>query len=309
MTDQQLAPPQGLDPVMWDILRAQPPLASLDLVEMRRHAALSKQRWNDGAAVGLTVRDSCFPARSGLRGIRCLTPPEATSGAVVHIHGGGWATCDADTHLSVLAELARATNRSTLAPHASHAPEAPHPVPLEDTIDALRHVARAHPNGFHLSGDSAGANLALAALLWFRDQGETLPIRSMALYYGCFRRRFDTASHLRFGDGRYGLSTEKMRAFWDLYMDWGIDSGYGDLADASMQGLPPMQIHAAGADILLDDSRWLQAKVQAAGGQSDLIIWKGLAHGFLHYACDLPAAREASASAARFFDRFDKATP
>jgi acetyl esterase len=234
--------------------------------------------------------------------MREIRPPGSTGAPIVHIHGGGWATCDLDTHLAVVAGLARASGRSVLAPHARRAPESPYPAPLADTIAALRFVSNTHPDGFFLSGDSAGANLALAALLSLRDTSDAMPVRSAALFYGCYRRRFDTPSHIRYGDGRYGLSTEKMATFWNLYAPNATDARYADLEGHDMTDLPPLQIHAAQTDILSADSQWLADKVRGHGGAATLLVWDGMAHGFLHYPSGLSSAREAAARAAEFFE-------
>ena len=49
-------------------------------------------------------------------------------------------------------------------------------------------------------GDSAGANIALAAAL----ARPAHPIALLSLLYGCFAPNFDTPSHVRNGDRRYG---------------------------------------------------------------------------------------------------------
>lgn len=305
MTDpiDESGPPPGMDPAMWAVQCIQPPAESGDIEAMRLNARRNKQRWNAGAAGGLTVIDRRYPTATGYRPLREICPPGAAGAPILHIHGGGWTICDLDTHLAIFAALARASGRRVLAPHARRAPEAPYPAALDDVLDAIRDTARIYPDGFHLSGDSAGANLALAAMLALRSKGEALPIRAAVLFYGCYRRLFDTPSHTNFGDGRYGLSSARMAEFWSFYVPKPETAPFADLSDLHMADLPPLQIHAAGTDILLDDSLWLARTVHGDGGVAELVTWEGMAHGFLHYPGDLPDVDEAFVSAAAFLAR------
>ncbi|MCR9121764.1 MAG: alpha/beta hydrolase [Phyllobacteriaceae bacterium] len=281
------------------ILTASAPLKSLSVDDMRAHAIADKARWNAGAADGLLVTDGTIETGHGTRPVRHVAVPRPRGRPVLHVHGGGWTICDLETHMSIFAGLARASGRKVIAPHARRAPEAPYPAPLDDTVAAIRHMAAAHPDGFFLAGDSAGANLALGALLQLRDTGEAPPVHGLVAFYGCYRRRFDTSSHARCGDGRYGLSTDKMRQFWTHYCGDNA-APYADLSGHDLSGLPPVQAHAAEADPLFDDTLWLHETITAAGGICDLKIWRGVTHGFLHYAAELEAGRDALNVASAF---------
>ncbi|MEM8664489.1 MAG: alpha/beta hydrolase fold domain-containing protein, partial [Pseudomonadota bacterium] len=205
-----------LAPEMAAILAAHaaPPTDQID--EMRANALASKAVFNERAKANLAVRAIEVPGADGVLTGLCVgeTPGKVP---VVHIHGGGWAAGSPSTHLSLLAGLHRATGRTVFAPHPRQAPEHPFPAPLRDTVAAIRSLARGASAPIHLSGDSAGAHLALAAVLAARDDGAPLPLASLTLMYGCYRKRFDTTSHTTFGDGTAGLSTERMRLFWEWF--------------------------------------------------------------------------------------------
>lgn len=289
-----------LVPDMARILAQRIPSDSMSVSEMRSHAVADKTRWNVSATEGLVVSDNIVPTQHGPRPARCVAPRPARNRPILYLHGGGWTICDLDTHLSIFAALARASGREVIALHARRAPEASYPAALDDTIAAIRHVATTHQSGFFLGGDSAGANLALGAVMRMRDEGEVPPVAAIIAFYGCFRRRFDTESYKRFGDGSFGLSSEKMRRFWDLYCGADDAGPYADLSDGDLSGLPPVQAHAAQVDPLHDDTIWLHKSITEAGGNCDLKIWHGVTHGFLHYASELPTARDAMAAAADF---------
>src|SRR6266567_473225 len=72
------------------------------------------------------------------------------------------------------------------------------------------------PSRLALGGDSAGANLALAAALAMRDAGERA-LHFQLLIYGCFSTDCDSPSWQRFGQGA-GLSQSQMRWIWETYL-------------------------------------------------------------------------------------------
>lgn len=290
-----------LDTAMADVLARQPRLRALDTPSMRAHAVASKRAWNRGAASGLSARYETIEGPGApMKVLRLATKTARETPMLVHIHGGGWSIGNLRTHRSVFASLALATGRTVWAPHPRQAPECPYPGPLVDTVSALRWVASRSPGGVFVSGDSAGANLALAAILLARDEGEPLPVLAASLHYGCYLAQFQSTAHRLFGDG-FGLSSEKMRAFWRHYAPDGGD--YADLNGCDFHDLPPIQIQYATCDPLADDSAWLHKRLADAGQRVEIHAWPGLAHGYLHYASDLADARTAFARTAQFFER------
>jgi alpha/beta hydrolase fold len=71
------------------------------------------------------------------------------------------------------------------------------------------------PTEIALAGDSADANLAFAAAAALRDRGE-VSVALAVLFYGMYAR--DSPSHRAFGGGEVGLTTARMRWFWDSYL-------------------------------------------------------------------------------------------
>lgn len=275
-----------LDPKMRALVSVQDPSLPLQIDEMRRAAIEGKQKWNARDYQTLSIKRSSIKGATDIRPMLDVRPPGETETPIVHIHGGGWAICDLDTHRAVFAEMALVTGMRVLGPHARRAPESQYPAPLDDTISAISHIAEGLGRPVFVSGDSAGANLALAAVLRCRDEGRPLPVRAITLFFGCYRRRFDTPSHRAYGNGGAGLSTVKMRHFWELYCPG--EAPYADLSHCGFKGLPPVQVQFAEVDTLADDSRWLARELEMAGVPVEVVNWPGMAHGFLHYPPDLP---------------------
>ena len=116
---------------------------------------------------------------------------------ILYIHGGGWTFGSIDTHDGTMRNLAEAAQRPVLGIDYRLAPEHPFPAPLDDVLTAIAFVETGGlgtPISAHdmaIAGDSAGANLALAALLARRDR--RLPqLASAALFYGCYAPDFTT---------------------------------------------------------------------------------------------------------------------
>src|SRR5207244_10589930 len=121
------------------------------------------------------------------------------------------------------------------------APEHRFPVAFEEMVALTRLAAREGAGldidraRLALGGDSAGANLALAAALAMRDAGEKA-LRFQLLIYGCFSTDYESPSWQRFGQGA-GLSQAGMKWIWETYLekpeqyrDWRAAPAVADLA-------------------------------------------------------------------------------
>jgi acetyl esterase len=122
----------------------------------------------------------------------------------------------------------------------------------------------------------------------------------LLLIYGVFGLR-DSSSRRLFGEREVGLSSKDMEYYFDCYArgpEDMHDSRFNNLS-ADLRGLPPAFIAAASLDPLLDDSVAMQTLMEEAGVASQLRIYDGVLHGFLHYTRVLDAANEAIDDAAQ----------
>ncbi|NEW43502.1 alpha/beta hydrolase [Nocardia cyriacigeorgica] len=90
------------------------------------------------------------------------TPGE---GAVLYLHGGGYAVGSPTTHRSLTARLAHETGCAVYSLDYRLAPEHPFPAGLDDAEAAFLELVDEHgyaPEQIAISGDSAGGGLALA---------------------------------------------------------------------------------------------------------------------------------------------------
>jgi acetyl esterase len=169
---------------------------------------------------------------------------------------------------------------------------------LRDCIAGTRWIAAKgrtlgiDPSRLAIGGDSAGGNLALATLTALRDE-KGPDINAGLLVYGMFAADPGTRSQLRFGDGRYFLSTEETEWFWRCYLNEDRERTDPRAAPlrAELGGLPPLYVAAAEFDPLLDDSLQLVERLQTAGQPHHFRLWPGLVHGAFQMSRELEPMR------------------
>ncbi|WP_433629378.1 alpha/beta hydrolase [Nocardia sp. CA-120079] len=91
--------------------------------------------------------------------------PNLNAGAVLYLHGGGYAIGSPTTHRSLAARLAHETGCTVYVLNYRLAPEHPFPAGLEDAESAFLELVGNigyRPEQIALSGDSAGGGLSLA---------------------------------------------------------------------------------------------------------------------------------------------------
>lgn len=220
----------------------------------------------------------------------------------LHLHGGGFAHGDLDSLDRWKREIAADAGIVTAGLSYALAPEARYPVALEQVLGALRWLRDQAPSlgldasRLSVGGESAGGNLTLAALQRLRDEGDAF-IKTGVVIYGMLSARRDTASHDAYGDGRFGLSTEKLDWYWRQYVGDAAqlkDPGVTPL-HADMNSLPPLILQAAALDPLLDDTLDLANQLFATGAAPMLVVYSGVPHSFIGMTRLLPQAQEARA--------------
>lgn len=288
---------------------ALPDPTTLPPQEGRDQTARTNARWNvampDMRQIEEIWIDSDPDLGSARTRLRLLVPYEYDAGVILFVHGGGFAFCSPETHERYGRVLAVESRSAVVMPDYRLAPENPFPAGLRDVVASLRAVlggdlAGLRPGPVLVAGDSAGANLAVAAMLHEQSKARRLPGGAL-LFYGNYAFSLDGLSYLRFRNGP-GLTLARIEHYWKWYSS-GRALENETLAcplrasDAELAALPPLFLVAAGVDPLQSDTLALHERLKALGRSDELLLVPGVTHGFLQYSVELQAARETLSSA------------
>jgi acetyl esterase len=273
-------PHPEMQPILAEMLAApMPDYTQMPIAEARAMFDRNAANWNRPLPE-VPTRDVT------LGGVACrVIQPDASGGAIVFSHGGGWTFGSPASHDRCARLLSQAAGMKVVLPDYRLAPEHACPAALDDVLAV---VAALPDRPLVLFGDSAGANISLAAAL------AGAPAAMVSLAYGCFAPVFDTASHHDLGGGGFGLTTERMRWFWDNWQGAAHDPREAPL-HGNFAGLPPVHMIAAGLDCLRDDSLLLAERLADADVPVRLDVVPGVVHGFLQMSSRLGPARQAIA--------------
>ncbi|HYD62638.1 MAG TPA: alpha/beta hydrolase [Noviherbaspirillum sp.] len=240
--------------------------------------------------------------------LRLIRPAAGRLPVIVFLHGGGWVSCNLDTHDNLCRRLANLSGCAVISVDYRLAPESPFPGPVEDACAALRWVrenaARLNVDVARLAvcGDSVGGNLAAACALLSRDPAMELPrIAHQLLLYPVMDAACDSASFESFSSG-YLLSREMMQWFWKQYLRSPGDSQDPracPLRAASFAGLPAATVITAEYDPLRDEGARYAECLKEAGVAVDYRCWDGVFHGFASMTGMMNAADAAVAYGAQ----------
>lgn len=233
----------------------------------------------------------------------------------VFLHGGGWWLSSIDELVNDAICRARCARLgiTVVAVDYRMAPEHPFPVPFDDCLAALTHLA-AHaadwgvdPADMSVGGVSAGANLAAAVALATRDlDGPSL--RLVLLEVPVVDLTLDTMRSSGVPDD-YGITVPGMERCVELYLpDTTVvrDPRVSPLFADDLTGFPATHVMTAEFDPLRRDGQVFAEKLRAAGVPVDHTVYPGAIHGSLSLTGVWPPARlwwdDAVAALARAHD-------
>lgn len=265
-------------------------LAAMSHADARRVAEEVRAPWTRGGPRIASIAERMI---AGVR-VRIYDPaPDAAKPALIYLHGGGWTRFSLNTHDRVMREYAGRAGVKVFGVDYALAPEAKYPVAMEQVVAVTRSLG----GPLAIGGDSAGANLALAASLRLRDERI---ISAMVLNYGVFARRSSKEAVQQFGGPGNMLTAEEMDGFWENYLTKESDAEDPLVCplDADLQGLPATFLVVPECDLLAEQSIELADRLGAAGVPVEMQIYRGAAHSFLEAVSISPLADRAFADTA-----------
>jgi len=260
-------------------------------VEQRR------REWEASARLEVLPQGARFSAQA-VGAVACEwmdMPRVAKDRVVLWLHGGGYIAGSPRIYRKFAANLSRSTHARVLMPDYRLAPEHPFPAGVKDALQVYGWLLQ---QGFTeenivVGGDSAGGGLTLSLLLALRKADAKMPAAAVLLA---------PWSDLTVSSPSYRSN----RKFDPIITREGLQEAAGwyagdrDPADpmmsplfADLSGLPPMLIHAASDEAMVDDSRLFAKRAAEQGVAVTCKIFEGLWHVFHHGGMEIPESRQA----------------
>jgi len=234
-----------------------------------------------------------------------ISPKDTISGKVIlHLHGGGYVTGGADSHLMMCIPMAQTLKTKILLPEYRLAPEHPFPAAVDDAVKVYRWILAQgyQPKDIIISGDSAGGGLSLAAVLSLRDAGDPLPAAVVCMSPWT-DLTFMGKSHLSKAKADCVLLTDVLREWAACYIGAEkADHPFISPIYANFHNFPPLLIQVGSDEVLLDDALMLAEKAKSAGVAVTLKVWDELWHVWPALGDLLPESKKAFEEIGDFID-------
>lgn len=216
----------------------------------------------------------------------CVNRAHMKKYVILYCHGGGYSTGSSLYGRTLTTKLASSTSMDVLSFDYRLAPENPYPAPIEDAMKAWNHLMMFGYGARNviLAGDSAGGNLALALTHRLKAEGRLLP-RGIVLLSPWTDMTSSGKSHQTKEGIDPVLNAAYLQGAIENYL--GKDHEKELLTDPSVsplfgdfEGFPPTYIQVGDQEILHSDSVLLHKKMQQAGVNVTLDVFKGMWHVF-----------------------------
>jgi epsilon-lactone hydrolase len=223
--------------------------------------------------------------------------------AILYFHGGGFKIGSLKSHLDLMIRISVASGCRVLGVNYRLSPEHLYPAALHDAIDAYEWVLSQGitSSSVAFAGDSAGAGLALSAILSLRDAARPIPAAAVLMSAWT-----DLSAS---GDSYTTRST--VDPVHQRPMIVAMARNYlgpqGDVSEplvsplfADLRGLPPILLQVGDCETVLSDSSDFYQKACDSGVDATLEVWSEMLHVFQQFPTELAEARAALDSQGRF---------
>ena len=201
---------------------------------------------------------------------------------IIYVHGGGFVFGLSALHMNYVEHLAETCKARVLVIDYKLSPEVKYPIALNEILAVWKNLIESGLDNSKtvFMGDSAGANLALAASLKIRDNGFAQPA-CLVLACPSFDATFSGMSYKNNTDKDPVLTIDELEYFFDSYLgdadrnDPLISPIFADLHD-----LPPFLVSVGTEEVLLSDSIALKQNAKRDGADMSLFIGDGMWHNW-----------------------------
>ncbi|MDX2401214.1 alpha/beta hydrolase [Microbacterium algeriense] len=275
---------------------------------------------NDAVIAGrdITWEDRVIPGPPGAPDIevtifRPAGSETSTLAGFVNIHGGGMIVGHRSWETARVVDIVAEHGVVAVNVEYRLAPEDPYPAGVEDCYAAFEWT-RAHatelgidPARIVVGGGSAGGGLTAAVALLARDRRGPVMAGQLLLCPMIDNTNTTVASRQYDGIGTWQRDMNLLA--WSCVL--GEELAFSTEAPAyaapsratDVSGLPPAYIEVGEAEMFRDEDTEYALRIWATGGQAELHVWGGGAHGFDMYMPDAEITRAALAARASWLRR------
>jgi len=220
--------------------------------------------------------------RSGLRADVAVPKGNGPHPVVVFIHGGGWMAGSLTTHRKLGMQFAE-QGYLTINVGYRLAPENPFPAGFDDCVFAAKWAGEnarrwnGDASRMAMGGDSAGGNLAAAALLALSSDASAPKFRAGVLIYGVY----DFPSTIERSPNRAAIEAMARGYLGAQYPAALKDPRVSPLRAIKAGTLPPCFVICGTADALLPESRSIATALREAGIQCESHEIEDMPHAFM----------------------------
>lgn len=227
--------------------------------------------------------------------LRVLRPSGKLRGAVLAIHGGGWAVGAATSDEKQNWKLAKTAQVAVVSPEYRLAPEHPWPAGPLDCHRAARWLLANSEHEFGsqklaITGGSAGAHLSVVTLLRLTPE-ERKRFVGASLFYGVYHLGRTKAWLKRAASDHPDLTPTDMTLYVNWFLPGTTDQiraiGRYSPLRSKLPQLPPALFQVGSADLLARDTLEFARHWAASGNPAELVVYPGGPHGFNGYGLDL----------------------
>ncbi len=243
--------------------------------------------------VNFEIPDERFPVP-----VRLYEPYNASKNpgpTLIYLHGGGFVTCDLDSHEGICLRMASGSRYRVLSVDYRLAPKHPFPAAPDDCEKVLKWALEGHgntygidPSRIGLGGDSAGGNMTAWLAQKYRQD-----LLCQILYYPLMQMaELKPANPGPQDIFQLGVIALK---FIEQHYVAGADTSQTKLSplfERDLSCLPPAYVLTCGLDPLRIEGRTYVENLQAAGVKVKHVHEKTMIHGYLNFARAFPKAKK-----------------
>jgi acetyl esterase/lipase len=258
---------------------------------------VERREWEAAAAQAKLPADITIVAvdAAGIAAEWVSSPSAAPQAVLYYLHGGGFTAGSCMTHRELAAHLCIDSGVRVLLIDYRLAPEQPFPAALEDAAAGYQWLLAQGipPQQIVIGGDSAGGGLALATMVWLREQAVELPAAGVLLSPWTDLALAGPSMQTRAELDPLCSQASLQRAAHCYLAGADPTDPFVSPVYAELYGLPPLLIQVGDHEVLLSDSTRVAEQAQAQGVEVILEIYDELWHVFQSWAAALPEGRQA----------------